>query len=103
MLTMDYLMARVLDNTASQSEKEEFSRQALEAIDDSYDSWEEEHDKLTDEEEEKEFIQLMKDQGCIGNTHEEALKFLDDKFPGNVRREILAKRKEKKDNNTRGT
>jgi len=56
------------------------------------DDWKSWHDNLTEEEEKEDFLRRMRNMGFSGNTHEEALLFLDKIFPNNVRREILKSR-----------
>jgi hypothetical protein len=90
---LNFIMARVLDKTATEEETKVFVDHVNEVIDRSYDAWREQYDSLSEEEERQNFIRMMRKQGCQGTTPEEAMAFLDKKYPNNVRRQNLEKRK----------
>jgi len=90
---IDHVISRVFDKTATKKETATFINHVCDELDKGYDAWQEEYDKLTDEQESERFIQLQQDLGCKGTTHEEALAFFDQEFPGNARRANLEKRR----------
>lgn len=92
---ISFVLSKILDKTATKSEEDSFLIYTNQVIDDSWEEWEKDKEKRTEEEEQSLFILSMKKQGFTGNTYEEALCFLDKEFPNNVRRDNDAKRKKK--------
>ena len=82
------MFQKIVTNTATKVDTEVF----LDEVCSSYDSWKEERDNRTEEEEKAYFIKRMRNWGFTGNTYEEAMNFLDKVSPSNCRRENMKKR-----------
>ena len=93
---LNMIINKILNKTATNEESEVFLEHVNDTIDNSYDSWKKRYDNMSEEEERINFMRIMKKQGCQGNTYEEAMEFLDNKYPNNLRREKLEERRLRK-------
>lgn len=92
---LNFILGRVLDKTATKAETDIFIKHVNEALSRGWEEWKLKNDSMTVEEDCADFIRRMKEQGCEGDSYEDAMAFLDKEFPNNVRRLNLEKRKKR--------